>query len=129
MQTSASMTNSRVSISSLADKPKRMRGCEAAVMAGGSILSRVDANLVLSPAKPSDDASHRRVCRRRGEERHRGAFIDLTEGRIGRHHLGHGADIEALVDGERPRRNQFSGVRPHDGSAEYAASSGGHHLD
>src|SRR5947209_17218227 len=128
MQTSASITNSTVSTRSLADRPKRMRG-GAAAAAGGSISWRVSSNLPSSPAQPLDDAPHRRVCGSGREKGHCGAFVDLPEGRIRGHHLGHGANIEALTDGERPRRNQLAGVRPHDGGAKYAAARARHDLD
>jgi hypothetical protein len=58
-----------------------------------------------------------------------GAFVDLAEGRIRDHHLGHGAHIEALADGERPRRDQLAGMCPRNGGAKYVAARVGHDLD
>src|SRR5262252_1191439 len=126
MLTSASITNSTVNASSLTERPKRIRG-DAVATAGRLISSKVAATL--SPADPSHDTPDCRVCGNRRKKQHRGTFVDLAQGRVGHHHLGHGADVEAFLDRQRPWRDQLAGVRPHDGSAEYTAARAGHHLD
>src|SRR5262249_16780320 len=104
-------------------------GCAAASRRRADRYRHVSAPTCLSSAEPSNDAPHGRVCCSRCKKHHRGAFVGLTEGRIGRHHLCHGADIETLIDGKRPRSDQLTGIRSDDSRAEYPASHTGHYLD
>jgi len=57
-----------------------------------------------------------------------GPLAEFGERRIGRHHTGDGADMKALLYGQNPECHDLSGLRPHDRSAQDAATRCCHHL-
>ena len=90
-----------------------------------AIPARVSAKL----AQQRNDAAHPGLCRRGSKIGERRAFADLAERRIRQDGLREGPDVQSLLDGEAPRRDQLTRLGAHNRRAENAAAPAGHNLD
>ena len=69
------------------------------------------------------------VSRRKGVRAERRPLADFAECRVGRDPLGHGGDLEALRNRQRPDLDELAGVLADDAGAENAALLVGDDLD
>src|ERR1043166_4051185 len=135
MSTSASITHTSVSTSSLPESPKKGRARSVAGAAGAGsfmswVLPRGIGNYGSSePAQPRYDAPHKRIRQTAGEVGDRGAFADFPQRRVGHDHLGKRPDVEALGDRQRPRHDQLARVGTYDRGTKNPPALGGNDLD
>src|SRR5690348_12627474 len=125
------MMNSSVRPRSLPDRPRRGGRAGAASVEAGSLAMGLGS---IMPAPSSEatqqvnDASQRRPRQTRRKIADGGAFSGFRQSRIGHNELADRADVQPLLDGERPRRDQLAGMGPDDGDPENVTAPGGDHL-
>src|SRR5215813_9063428 len=118
MSTSASITNTTVRTRSLPERPKcsRRRGC--AFSAAGSwlvVMARAPACASYEAAQEPNDAPQRRARQIGAEVADRRTFSGFAQSRIRHNQFGKRANLQPLLDGESPWRDELAGVRPDDG--------------
>src|SRR5262249_40805652 len=120
-----------VSTRSLPERPKR--GVRpAATSVAVSLFIGADSVMRRGLSETTQeryDAPQRRPGQTGGEVADGRPFSDFRQGRIGQDQLADGPDIEALLNGERPRGDELAGMRSHDGGAENDPFVRGDHLD
>src|SRR5436190_22339839 len=117
---------------SLPDRPSRSptRSCPGFSPSAGA-FSCVIAVFAVSakPTQQVQNAPHpvgRQTWREKGDG---SPFSDLRIGRIRHHNFGKSADVEPVVDGERPGGDLLGCRGTDDGGAENEALGAGHYLD
>src|SRR3954464_5361317 len=120
-----------VSTRSLPESPKR--GVRPAAMSVAVSLF-IGADSVMrrglsEATQERDDAPQRRPGQTGRKIADCRPFSNFRQSGIGQDQLADGADVEALLNGERPHGDELAGMRPHDSGAENDPFVRSDHLD